>query len=312
MDTTGRETTLYTLKGIVTNTRLFSTIDRLRAVYVAGELKEDNYRPEADSWAMVNYNPEMCVRELEEKFAPQSLEVGGKRYKLGLERNWQRASTAPFCSTFWDVPIHEGDKTAVNPSAICIFESDAGYPLSRHRAGDGRSDYGFQNPRRHQGVPANAALHYRRRQLRPPLRHAFHVDGSLGATEAAEGSLHDHVMTCEADFDILDVYNSLQASELKAAPTSQPRWPKLGTFEQFELDIRNMKEQHIVPGRPNIQPSRLKSHFSLRTSTFAESHPAAMRHHDKDPWANIVQDLSLPRKPQQGFARLFDGVGVDG
>ncbi|RYP90806.1 hypothetical protein DL770_003067 [Monosporascus sp. CRB-9-2] len=41
MDTTGAGTTLYKLKGIVTNTRFFSTVGGLRSAYKAGELKED-------------------------------------------------------------------------------------------------------------------------------------------------------------------------------------------------------------------------------------------------------------------------------
>ncbi|RYP05981.1 hypothetical protein DL764_003441 [Monosporascus ibericus] len=43
--------------------------------------------------------------------------------------------------------------------------------------------------------------------------YASHVDGSLG------GSLHHYVMIFKPDFDVLNVYKSLQVSELKAAPT---------------------------------------------------------------------------------------------
>ncbi|RYO93703.1 hypothetical protein DL766_004759 [Monosporascus sp. MC13-8B] len=52
------------------------------------KLKEDCCQLEDNSWAMVDYNLEMGVRELEEKFAPQSLDVGGKRHKPDSERKY--------------------------------------------------------------------------------------------------------------------------------------------------------------------------------------------------------------------------------
>lgn len=434
LDVTGTDTTLYKVKGIVTNTRFFQTLDELRIAFEAGELKETYYQPADDSWAMVNYNPEMGVRELEEKFAPQSLELGGKRYKLDstqkyveymgwsfyvahtrtlgvmfydirfkgerilYELSMQEAAAqyggfqpkaattlyhdtyyslgadlfplvegfdCPFGSTFWDVTIHEANKTTVNPSAICIFESDAGFPLSRHRAAGGTSEYGFQNL----GVVKGSLLTLRSiatvGNYDYLFDYAFHVDGSLEVTvrasgylqssfyypdqgkwgpriqEATQGSLHDHILTWKADFDILDTNNSLQVSELKAAPTTQPWWPELGTFEQLELDIYNMKTEQqfnwvannqamycvnhasatnkwgtkrgyrIVPGKSNIHLSTLHSPFSRKNTELSKSHLAVTRQHDTEPWGNSVQNLNLPWAPQQDFSKFFDDESVE-
>lgn len=434
LDVTGTDTTLYKLKGIVTNTRLFNNVAELRAAFEGGELKEQYFQPEDDSWAMVNYSPEMGTRALEDKFAPQSLELGGKRYKLDSQQKYveymgwsfyvahtrtlgvmfydirfkgerilyelsmqeaaaqyggfqPKAATTvyhdtyyslgadlfplvegfdcPFGSTFWDVTIHSRNKTTVNPGAICIFESDPGFPLSRHRAGGGSSDYGFRNL----GVVKGSMLTLRSiatvGNYDYLFDYAFHVDGSLEVTvrasgylqssfyypdqgkwgpriqEATQGSLHDHVLTWKADFDILDANNTLQVSELKAAPTTQPWWPELGTFEQLELDTYSMKTEQqfdwpangqgmfcvnhasatnkwgtrrgyrIVPGRSNIRLSTTDSPFSRHNTAFAKSHLAVTRQHDTEPWGNSVQNLNMPWRPQQDFARLFDGEDVE-
>ncbi|RYP34160.1 hypothetical protein DL767_004387 [Monosporascus sp. MG133] len=273
MDATGTDTTLYKLKGIVTSTRFFSAADGLRGAYEAGELKEDYYQPEDDSWAM-------------------SLEVGVKRYKLDSEHKYveymgcssyvahtrpqgvmfydirfkgeptlyglsmQEAAAqyggfqpkaartlypdtyyslganlyqltegfnCPFSSTFWDIPIHEGSKTTTNPSTICIFESDAGFALSRHRVSGGPSDYGFQN---FCVVKASlltlGSIAAASRYLQSSFYFPAQWNWGPRIQAATQGSLHDYVVTFKADFDILDVYNSLQVSELKAVPTSQP------------------------------------------------------------------------------------------
>lgn len=49
---------------------------------------------------------------------------------------------------------HEANETLTNTNAICIFEQDMGFPVSRHRTGGGDSNYGFENL----GVVKGAAL----------------------------------------------------------------------------------------------------------------------------------------------------------
>ena len=60
----------------------------------------------------------------------------------------------PFGSTFWNVSYHEANTTKVQQHAICIFEADINYPLSRHRYGGGNSSYPFTN----MGVTKGSAL----------------------------------------------------------------------------------------------------------------------------------------------------------
>ncbi|OTA70509.1 amine oxidase catalytic domain-containing protein [Hypoxylon sp. EC38] len=435
LDTTGTDASLYKLKGLVTNTRFFPTVEDLRAAFEAGELAEEVYQPSDYDWALVKYNPEMGTRELENKFAPQSLEVGGKRYKVDSEQKYveylgwsfyvahtrtlgvmlydirfkgerilyelsmqeaaaqyggfqPKAATTvyhdthyqlgadlfplvegfdcPFGSTFWNVTVHDGNKTTVNPNSICIFESDAGFPLSRHRAGDSSNDYGFSNL----GVVKASILTLRSiatvGNYDYLFDYAFHVDGSLEITvrasgylqssffyrdqgawgpriqEATQGSLHDHVITWKADFDILGIENNLQVTELKVVNTTQPWWPELGEFEQIALETYNVeKEQQlswadngqvmytvnhasatnkwgtprgyrIVPGKSDIRLSTLNSPFSRHNTALSKAHLTVTRQHDTEPWGNSVQNLNMPWKPQQDFAKFLDGESVEG
>jgi primary-amine oxidase len=159
--------------------------------------------------------------------------------------------------------------------------------------------------------------------------------------QATQGSLHDHILTYKGDFDIVGTGNSLQVSELKVVNVSQPWFAELGEFEQMELDASIMKTEQqfnwaannqamytiinpnetnkwgeprgyrIVPGRSNIHLSTLNSVWSRKNSEFAKSHLALSVQHDNEPYANSVQNVNLPSKPQQDFSKFFDGESTE-
>lgn len=88
IDCTGTDPSHYFLKGFVTNEKFFPTISDLRTAFEAGELAmEYNQTKDAD-WALVDYKPEMGVRDLEERLAPSTIELGGKRYRLDKENQY--------------------------------------------------------------------------------------------------------------------------------------------------------------------------------------------------------------------------------
>ena len=160
--------------------------------------------------------------------------------------------------------------------------------------------------------------------------------------QATQGSLHDHVINFKADFDVLGTSNSLQVSKLNVVNQSQPWFPELGIFPQIELDKSYMSTEQqfnwadnnqamytivnriktnawgtergyrLVPGRSNIHLSILDSPFSLRQTSFSKSQLAVTRQHDTEPYANSIQNINLPLKPQQDFLKFFDGESVDG
>jgi primary-amine oxidase len=430
IDCPGTDTTKFKLKGIVTNSRLFATVDDLRAAFDAGELHEEFQQTRDYAWALDNYHPDAGTRELEEKFAPQNLEIGGKRYKLDGEQQYveylgrsfyvaytrtlglmlydirfkgarilyelsmqeaaaqyggfqpKAAATVyhdtyfdlgasispllegydcPYGSSFWNMTWHTGNRTTVSQNAICIFEQDIGHPLSRHRAGGGDNVYGFRNF----GSTKGSALVVRSiatvGNYDYMFDYVFNVDASLEVVvrasgylqssfyfkdqgawgpriqQATQGSLHDHILTWKADFDIVDTENVLEVTELAAINTTQPWFPELGTFEQLTLHNYTLAQEQqwnwapngqamyavnskgrtnkwgqsrgyrIVPRLSNIHLSTLQSPWSRSNMGYAKSHLAVTRQHDTEPYANSVQNLNMPWRPQQDFMRLFDG-----
>lgn len=88
LDISGTDASKYFLKGFVTNSRFFPDIASLREAFDAGELKEEFKQTRDQEWAEVKYQPSMGVRDLDDRLAPQSIELGGKRYKLDLEQQY--------------------------------------------------------------------------------------------------------------------------------------------------------------------------------------------------------------------------------
>ncbi|KAF1997734.1 amine oxidase catalytic domain-containing protein [Amniculicola lignicola CBS 123094] len=88
IDCTGTDASLYTVKGFVTNEKFFPTVAELRTAFEAGELAMEYDQTLDADWALVNYKPELGVRELEERMAPSTLEIGGKRYKVDKEQKY--------------------------------------------------------------------------------------------------------------------------------------------------------------------------------------------------------------------------------
>ncbi|KAJ4292619.1 hypothetical protein N0V90_009282 [Kalmusia sp. IMI 367209] len=406
IDCTGTDASKYFMKGFVTGEKFYPTIEELRTAFEAGELAQEYDQTLDGAWAFVNYKPELGVRDLEERLAPSTLEIGGKRYKVDSKEkyveymNWsfyvsyspqyggnqpKAANTVyhdtyyslgtdygtlvegfdcPWGSTFWNVSYHSSNTTVTNEDAICIFEADMNFPLSRHRSAK-TNDYGFVNL----GTVKGAALTVRAiatiGNYDYMFDYSFHMDGSLEVIvrasgylqssfyypdqgkwgpriqQATQGSLHDHIITFKGDFDIINTANSLQVSELKAVNQSQPWFPELGEFEQMEMDVSNMQEEQqfnwaannqamysiinsnttnawgesrgyrIVPGRSNIHLSTLNSPWSKKQTEFSKSHLAVTVQHDTEPYCNSVQNINLPDKPQQDFAKFFDGESVD-
>ncbi|KAK3317348.1 copper amine oxidase [Cercophora scortea] len=213
LDVTGTDASKYFLKGIVTNSRFFPTVADLRKAYEAGELKSEFPQTRNTDWGLLNYKPEMGVRDLEDRLAPQSIELGGKRYKLDTEQQYVEFMGWSFYMSFsrtlgiqffdirfkgervlYELSLQEaaaqyaGYQPKAANTALCIFEADSGYPLARHRTG-ASNDYGFSRLASVKG----SALHTRAvatvGNYDYLFDYAFHVDGSLEITVRASGYL---------------------------------------------------------------------------------------------------------------------------
>lgn len=238
--------------------------------------------------------------------------------------------------------------------------------MSRHRYGGGGNDFGFS----FLGTVKGSALTTRSiatiGNYDYLFDYIFHVDGSLEVVcrasgylqssfyypkqgnfgpriqQGTMGSLHDHILTYKADFDILGTKNSLEVSELVVKNQTQPWFPELGSFEQMEMSksVKQTEEQfnwqsnnramycvvnpdetnvwgekrgyRIVPGKSNIHLTPMNSPFSRDQTAFAKSHLAITKQKDTEPFATSFANVNLPWKPQHDFLKMFDGESVEG
>ncbi|PHH66868.1 hypothetical protein CDD81_5220 [Ophiocordyceps australis] len=134
----------------------------------------------------------------------------------------------PLGATYLNISYFENDLVVKNANAICLFEADADYPLSRHTA-DGY-------------VTATKNIKFVLRWIATVnnydylFSYEFFLDGSMEIKVRASGYIfsafatnssnygyrihnqlsgapHDHVLNFKADFDILGQQNSLQLAE---------------------------------------------------------------------------------------------------
>ncbi|KAK0714012.1 copper amine oxidase [Lasiosphaeria miniovina] len=217
LDITGTDASKYALKGYVTNERFFATASELRAAFDAGELTSEFPQTRDQTWALLDHKPETGVRDLEDRLAPQSIEIGGKRYKVDVEQQYVEymgwsfymAFTRTLGLQFYDIKF-KGDRVlyeltlqeaaaqyagfqpkaagTVHPDAICIFEADDGFPLARHRSGSGNA-YGFANIASVKSTTLHARTVATVGNYDYLFDYAFHLDGSLDITARASGYL---------------------------------------------------------------------------------------------------------------------------
>ncbi|KAK0648719.1 copper amine oxidase [Cercophora newfieldiana] len=88
LDIPGTDPSKYTLRGIVTNEKFFPTVAKFREAFEAGQIVNEFPQPRDAEWAQLTRKKEMGTRTLEDRLAPQSIELGGKRYKLDAEQNY--------------------------------------------------------------------------------------------------------------------------------------------------------------------------------------------------------------------------------
>lgn len=88
IDCSGTDPSHYSVKGYVTNSEFYPDEASLREAFEAGTLAQEYNQTRDQSWTQVDYKPELGTRELEDRFAPTSLELGGKRYQIDPEAQY--------------------------------------------------------------------------------------------------------------------------------------------------------------------------------------------------------------------------------
>ncbi|KAF1974219.1 amine oxidase catalytic domain-containing protein [Bimuria novae-zelandiae CBS 107.79] len=285
IDCTGTDAFKYSLKGFVTGEKYYTSAAELRAAFEAGALAKETSCTQhtGDRRQAVKSRP------------PEEKYVEYMNWSFYVSYSRTLGFDCPWGSTFWNVSYYSNNNTVTNEDAICIFETDMNFPLSRHRAAVSNV-YGFVN-------------------LGTVKDYSFHMDGSLEVIvrtsgylqssfyypdqqkwgpriqQATQGSLHDHIITFKGDFDIVVTAKSLQVSELKAVNQSQPWFPELEEFEKREMEIANMETEQQFNWATNNQ-AMYTVISSNATNAWGEprgyriSHLAVTVQHDTEPYCN--------------------------
>ncbi|KAK8110994.1 uncharacterized protein PG998_007451 [Apiospora kogelbergensis] len=140
----------------------------------------------------------------------------------------------PAYSTYLNTTYVDGTTRKVRPNGICLFESDPGYPIQRHSgtgytsitknvvftlrtvttAGnyDYMTSYDFH-------LDGAVTIHVRASGFIQSAFYANNEEYGFKIHDDLSGSMHDHVITFKADFDIMGEKNSLQKVEF--VPTTE-------------------------------------------------------------------------------------------
>lgn len=176
-----------------------------------------------------------------------------------------RGYDCPSHATYLNATFSEGNSTRTQKDAICLFEFDAGYPIRRHsfqpsspytsvaknivftvRTISTVGNYDFMIDRSffYDGaieVSARASGYISATYWEDSPDYGFHIHDQLS------GSLHDHVLTFKADFDILGTKNSIQKIEFVPESTTYP-WSNgrvHNTFKATRGFVTSEKEASI-------------------------------------------------------------------
>ncbi|KAH8586808.1 copper amine oxidase [Bisporella sp. PMI_857] len=262
----------------------------------------------------------------------------------------------PSHSTYVNIDFLDGTTRRTQPNGICMFEMDRGFPIQRHSGG------GFTS------VTKNIAFMLRSvttvGNYDYQTTYEFHMDGSITVAARASGyiqsgyfshneeygfqihdnlsgSMHDHVLTFKADFDILGEKNSLQKVEF--VPTTETYvWndgkPR-NTMKAKKTFITNENEAKI-DWSPNgdslyaivntdaknnygenpgyrFMPAAGVAHLTVQNSSItqnaanhADRHFYVTKQKETEARASHPYNLLDPADPAVNFAKYFDGESL--
>lgn len=269
-----------------------------------------------------------------------------------------RGYDCPAHATYLNATFADRNSTITQTDAICVFEYDAGYPIRRHSSLPiytsvarnivftirtistvGNYDFMIEYNFFYDGaieVSVRASGYISATYWEGNLDYGSHIHDYLS------GSLHDHVLTFKADFDVLGTKNTLQKVEFVPESTEYP-WSQgkvHNTFKATRSFITNESEASIdwsandaaiyaianteSPNRfGEFQAYRIKrsagtTHLTAKNST-STGKAAAFGNHDFyitkqkdtepraiDPWNQFI-----PEDPLVDFSRFLDDESLE-
>lgn len=110
-------------------------------------------------------------------------------YQLGTEMGTLlEGFDCPWGSTFWNITYPSYNTTRTNRNAICLFEADMNFPLSRHRTSSS-NNYSFSNFGTVKGAQFIVRAVATVGNYDYMFDYSFHMDGSIEVVVRASGYL---------------------------------------------------------------------------------------------------------------------------
>ncbi|KAJ4002737.1 hypothetical protein NW766_012667 [Fusarium irregulare] len=262
----------------------------------------------------------------------------------------------PAYSHYSNVTTTTGETTFTQKDALCMFEIDKGFPIQRHSwAG-------------HTTVTKNIAFNVRAiytiGNYDYMTTYQFHLDGSIEVDvrasgyissafyaqnedygfkihDSLSGSLHDHVITFKADFDILGEKNSFQ--KIAIQPTTEKyKWSggkSINTMKAVKSFIENEDDAKInwapnggamyavvnkdkknpygeLPGY-RIVPASGVAYLTVQDSNITQNAGHHTTHHlyvtrqkDNETYAAGAYNSLTPEDPQVDFNKYFNSESL--
>ncbi|KAF9776879.1 hypothetical protein IL306_004871 [Fusarium sp. DS 682] len=263
----------------------------------------------------------------------------------------------PTYSHYVNVTTTTGETTFTQKDGLCMFEIDKGFPIQRHSwAG-------------HTTVTKNIAFNIRAiytiGNYDYMTTYQFHLDGSIEVAvrasgyissafyaqnedygfkihDSLSGSLHDHVITFKADFDILGEKNSFQKVAIE--PTTETyKWSEgkpIKTMKAVKSFIENEDDGKInwspnggamyavvnkdkknpygeYPGY-RIVPASGVAYLTVQDSNVTQNAGHHTTHHlyvarqkDNETYAAGAYNSLTPKDPQVDFDKYFNSESLD-
>ncbi|KAF2269570.1 amine oxidase catalytic domain-containing protein [Lojkania enalia] len=264
----------------------------------------------------------------------------------------------PSYATYLGATFSMNDNTMTRDDAICIFEHDAGYPIRRHGSFPqytsvakniiftvrtistvGNYDYLIDYNFFYDGaieVSVRLSGYISAEYWDGNEEYGFHIHDYLS------GSLHDHVLTFKADFDILGEKNSVQKVKLEPVTAEYPWSPgnPRNTMRAIRSFVTNEDDASIKwadndnslyaivnKDSPNrfgefpgyrIKRSAITSHLTFPNSSnagkaanFALHDLYITKQKDTEPRAADPSNGLQPEDPLVDFAKFLDGESIE-
>ncbi|KAA8650469.1 hypothetical protein EYZ11_000831 [Aspergillus tanneri] len=259
----------------------------------------------------------------------------------------------PAYATYLNTTFHANDKTRTHINSLCLFEYQSDSAMRRHNSGS--------------AVSSTRNVYLTLRSVATvgnydyTFSYTFYLDGTMGVEvkasgyvqaafyahneeygyrirDALSGSMHDHVMSFKADFDILGTDNSVELTSMVPVTQSyvwseRPRHTMklrrllVGSEDEGRLFWEGGTQVHVINQDQRNRYGEFRgyhvlpagtTHLTVRNSStlvhaarWAEYDVQITRQHDWEPRGAHAYNNQDVHDPPVDFSRFFDGESLN-